>query len=71
MILEKAINNLKLLEVNESSKVTQVVKELSKFPIEITVFDKHELIVDVIQGLSLSTATLVLSINTILIDSKF
>ena len=41
MIKEKAMNNLKLLEVSESSQVTQVVKEVSKFPIEIAVFEKH------------------------------
>ena len=40
-IKEKAMNNLKLLEVSESSQVTQVVKEVSKFPIEIAVFEKH------------------------------
>ena len=33
MIKEKAMNNLKLLEVSESSQVTQVVKEVYKFPI--------------------------------------
>ena len=61
MIKEKAMNNLKLLEVSESSQVTQVVKEVYKFPIEIAVFEKHELIVYVISCLSLWTATLVLS----------
>ncbi len=39
----------------------------SKFLIWIIVFDKHELIVHVIQGLSLSTASLVVHILSILI----
>ena len=57
MIKEKVISNKKLFEVGVACQVPHGVNEV--FPIRIIVFDELQLIVHVIQGLSLSTASLV------------
>ena len=61
MIQEEVINNLKLLEVGHVKYLWMSMmypKLKSKLLIGLIVFDEPELIVFVIQGLSLSTASL-------------
>ena len=60
MIQEKVINNLKILEVGHVQYLWVSMRCLkSNLPVGFIVFDEPELIVFVIQGLSLSSASLV------------
>ena len=60
MIQQKVIKNLLLLGVGIAKWFRVSMRcPKSRFPIQIILFDEHELIIFVSQGLTLSTASLV------------